>query len=47
MCAPISATVGGVTSTSFATTLLINQILAVATLISVLGYKLVRIVKSL
>ncbi len=48
MCAPISATVGGVTSTSsFATALLINQILAVATLISVLGYKLVRIVKAL
>ncbi|WP_457549349.1 hypothetical protein [Archaeoglobus sp.] len=47
MCAPISTTVGSLTSTSFATTLLFNQVLAVATLISIFGYKLVRIVKSL
>ncbi len=48
MCAPVSATVGGsVTAMSFATTMLINQILAIVGILTVVGYKVVKTVKSL
>ena len=47
MCAPISATIGGsITSASFATAMLFNQILAIATIVSLFGYKIVRFIKS-
>ncbi len=48
MCAPISATIANsVASASFATSLLINQVLAVITILSIVGYKVFRIVKSI
>lgn len=48
MCAPISATVGGgVITTSFATTVLFNQILAIIGILGAIGYRVVKIVKSL
>jgi len=48
MCAPVSATIANsVTSASFATSLLINQVLALAAILSVMGYKVFRIVKSI
>ncbi len=45
MCAPISTTVSSVTSSSFATAMLTNQILAITTILSVIGYKLAKILK--
>ena len=46
MCAPISATIGGsITSASFATAMLFNQILAIATIVSLFGYKILRFIK--
>lgn len=48
MCAPVSATiVNGATSTTFATSLLINQVLAALTILSVVGYKALKVIKSI
>ncbi|GEM_PF-1759953 len=48
MCAPVSATIGGgVSSLSFATSMLLNQILAIATILAFVGYRVARIAKSL
>ncbi len=47
MCAPVSATIASsVTSTSFAASLLMNQILAAVMILSIVGYKVVKIVRS-
>ncbi len=46
MCAPISATVGGsVSSLAFATSLMLNQVLAAVTILAFVGYKIVKIAK--
>ncbi len=48
MCAPISATVASsISSASFATSVLINQILAFVAIVSIFGYKVAKIVKLL